>query len=1356
VLESYADETYRILPIPLVHVSQGGLIVEVGSAFCELLGYSRDELLGRSLVEFCPAGLAMTQIHETTLSWRPVRNLECTLRTKTGKDVLVLVSTLPRASERGVTTGYVAVFYDVTEQRRAEADLRASQELFALFMRFLPGCAYVKDAEGKIVFLNEEYERAFHIKLSDWLGKTNEEIFPPEVARALTRDDQQVLTEHKPLERIETIPQRDGPHVYATYKFPIEPAGKAVMLGGVSLDITALRQAQEGLTRLNTVLQAIRTVNQLIVREKDRTRLLEGICATLVQARGYLEAWIVLLDSKGRFVAATEAGMADRFPALLEDLKKGNLPACVEEAIGRPGVVVAKVETGTPPVSGAKTGSVPISLALRLEHEGRVHGVLVVSAPRDIPADAEEQDLLAALGSDIALALHLIELGEERARAQTELAATESRYRALVESVHDGVYTLDRELRFTFVNELVEQRSGRPGGELLGQSFLDVTRPEDRSWVKERLEAVLRGELIPPYELVYLRPTGEPFYVEVSAAPLHEGDRIIGLLGISRDISERKQAEEALRRERDRFERYLQVAQFVIVGIDANQQVSLINQQGCALVGYEEKEIVGRNWFDNFIPSSVRPGVKDAFQKLMAGDLAPVEYFENPVLTRGGEERTVAWHNTLLRDNAGRIVGTLSSGEDVTERREAEAALRESEERYRNLFENAPIGIYRTAPDGRILMASPALLRMLRFSSFGELAQRDLETAGFGPEYARQEFRERLERNGEVRGLEAVWICQDGARLLVRENARVCRDVHGKVLYYEGTVEDVTEHRQAQVALRESEEKYRNLVERANDGIVIIQDGVVRYVNPRLAAMWGGTVAEIVGARFTDFIHPDELPQVAERYRRRLAGESVPSTYETVLRRRDGSSVPVELNAGVITHAGQPGDLVIVRDITERKQTETEIRQLSDYLKAVNEFGLELAGAPNEADLYELITSRLKAVTGAVAVSVSEYDPVARDLRVRQLSVESGLLTQVNQILGQSLLNIRMPVTPEVYQAMLNVNTSTYDNLTDVTFGAIPREASTIIQKLLNVDTFVGLALIREQEVMGTAVITTRRDIPLPPREVLVTMATQAAVALRRRRAEETVRESEGQIRKLNQELEHEVRELEAALKELDAFAYSVSHDLRAPLRAIDGFSRILLEDYLPQLPPGAQRHLEIVRSNTQHMGKLIDDLLAFSRFGRQPLKEQPVNPASLVRQALERLRGEQGERRIAISIGDLPGCRADPDLLRQVFVNLLSNAIKFTRDQAAPQIEIGGQAHGNEVIYFVRDNGVGFDMQYSGKLFGVFQRLHRAEDYEGTGVGLAIVQRIVHRHGGRVWAEAAVDQGATFYFALKLTAKEP
>jgi PAS domain S-box-containing protein len=256
-----------------------------------------------------------------------------------------------------------------------------------------------------------------------------------------------------------------------------------------------------------------------------------------------------------------------------------------------------------------------------------------------------------------------------------------------------------------------------------------------------------------------------------------------------------------------------------------------------------------------------------------------------------------------------------------------------------------------------------------------------------------------------------------------------------------------------------------------------------------------------------------------------------------------------------------------------------------------------------------------------------------------------------------------------------------------------------------------------------------------------------------RKRAEE-------EIRKLNEELDERVRrrtvELEATNKDLEAFTYSVSHDLRTPLRHVDGFSKLLLEDYCSNLPAEAQHYLTRVREETRRMSSMVDDLLNLTRVGRKELSMHLTGLSSLLEEAIRDLQPEMVGREIEWQIGKLPFAECDPALVRQVFANLLSNALKFTRPQEHAVIEVGATTQDGASVIFVRDNGVGFSMKYVEKLFGVFQRLHHPEDFEGTGIGLATVQRIVHKHGGRTWAEGELNKGATFYFTLGAVESRP
>ena len=247
--------------------------------------------------------------------------------------------------------------------------------------------------------------------------------------------------------------------------------------------------------------------------------------------------------------------------------------------------------------------------------------------------------------------------------------------------------------------------------------------------------------------------------------------------------------------------------------------------------------------------------------------------------------------------------------------------------------------------------------------------------------------------------------------------------------------------------------------------------------------------------------------------------------------------------------------------------------------------------------------------------------------------------------------------------------------------------------------------------------------------------------------------ERAAQVHQLNAELEQRVaartQQLEAANDELEAFSYSVSHDLRAPLRAIDGYSNILLDDYAGKLDDEGKRLLNTVRANTIRMAQLIDDILNFSRTGRSEMTSSEIDMEKMAREVFEELQPSNAGSGVQCEIEQMPPAMGDRAMMRQVFVNLLSNAVKFSSTRGTPRIKVGAARDGNETVYYVKDNGVGFNMEYAGKLFGVFQRLHSVNEFEGTGIGLAIVKRIITRHGGRVWAESRVNEGATIYFAL-------
>jgi len=841
--------------------------------------------------------------------------------------------------------------------------------------------------------------------------------------------------------------------------------------------------------------------------------------------------------------------------------------------------------------------------------------------------------------------------------------------------------------------------------DVVGTAILSLYAPADREHVRHSIE---KADQIghSRFEAHMIRRDGSAFPVQMDVVSVwgNNGDLLRRVATVV-DITEPKQAEQALRESEQKFSILFEKAAFAIALSRLSDGVLVnVNEAFERVFGYTKQEALGKTSLE----LGINPDSESRARILAAlKEHGSMSNLELTLRLKSGELRILSVNVDLV--NIGDQKYILNVTHDITERKRAEQAVRESEERYRIIFELTNDYAYedRVESDGRIVpeWITSGVTRITGYT-IDDMNAPDFWQRLVHPEdvpILMQHIQHIL--SGQADTAETRIITKSGELRWLQDSAHPIWDAaQGRVVRIYGAALDISERKQAEEKILYQ----AYLLENVNDAIIgSDENSILTFWNHAAERMFGWSAEEVLGRSGQEILRSEFFNTDRETTLRTLA-TARKWQGEALQYRKDGTQVISEIHSIALhdDNGSITGYVSLNRDITARKRAEEALHRAHDEL----EFKVqERTAALSQANTL------LRALMDYMPDHIYFKDTESRFIRNSKSQANMLGLNDPTQIVGKTDFDF-FPHAARAY--------------------AEEQEVMRSGQPLVDFEEQVVWPDRRE-----TWVSTTKVPLRNPEGQIIGIFGISRDITERKR--------VEQSIQQLNADLKKQAAQLETANKELEAFSYSVSHDLRAPLRAIDGFTRILLEDYEPLLDEEGKRVGEIIRREAQHMGVLIDDLLAFSRLGRKEMHFTKIDMKAMASSVFDELMTAENAGRIDFHIHRLPSTAGDPVLIRQAWVNLLANAIKFSSKKERAVIEVGSKHSEDEHIYYVRDTGAGFEMEYVDKLFGVFQRLHGEKEFEGTGVGLAIVKRVINRHDGRVWAESEVGKGATFYFAL-------
>jgi len=1290
--DKYA-ELYNFAPIGYFTLSKNGEIMELNLRGAEILGKERSRLINNRFGLF---------VSDDT---RPVFNLflykvftdnthktcEITLGTtvRSPKDV-ILSGIVIGNGEQSLVTGV-----DISRRKRTEEELRESEEKYrALFSNFLDSVAVhqiIQDEMGNpidYIFLqaNAAFETHTGLKTADIVGKRVTEVIPGVEKTPLIGIYGKVALTGEPI----------------TFEQFFEPLGR-------HFHISAFRVGQG---RFCTVFQDI----------TERRQTEEALRISEEKFRNIFEQSVV-----GKSMTTPDGKMKINAAfSLITGYSEPELANLSWQSVTHPDDIENDQKIINALVSGEKD-----SARWQKRYLHKNGNIVWADISTTLHRDAENKPLFFNTS--------IIDITQ---RIEVEEALRQSKIRLELAHRAAGAGTWDWDMtsqRLEWSEELFKLFGLDPGqATSTFDTWTRVIHPDDVQDAANRIKLAIKEKTPLTSEYRVIHPNGGIHWISAMGDTTYDlSGQPLRMSGICTDITGRKRAEQALRTSEERYRSLMTNLEVGIVVHAPDTSILMSNPKAAELLGLSEDQIAGRLAIDpewKFRTENNLP--LPPLQYPVSQVVATRKPFRNVIL--GVIQPTtnkLVWltvNGFPVFDAQGEITEVLISFIDITERKLAEEALR-----LKNLVFDASIAANSISGlDGIITEANDAFLRQWGYTSKAEVIGRPIsDFSSFDHESLAiiTALNKKDEWEGDFNAKR-----KDGSTFIAHGLATTLKDTLGHVMGYQSAVIDITERIIKEEALRESEQKFRETINNLDEGYYSVNlEGVLLEHNHSLNRILGFDPAtDLKGIHLPDFWqYPDERREYLEK----LMDEGSVSNYLLRIKTQTGEKKSILVSAHLVNDKLHlpPRIEGIFLDITERIRIEESLHRHADRLQNLHNIDKAIL-SPHETPeaIIQKSLQHIRSLLSSQHASIGIFDFENEALQLFAANIHDGSIGKANQY------NLN-----KAYGDLEILRLKRMEVVDDISLKSSTSELLQILQSE-GIMACINVPLVSGEQLVGAMNLGWADPREFTPEELEIAseVADEITIAIEQIRLRQ---EAKHHALEMEQKIKERTSQLLAANKELEAFSYSVSHDLRAPLRHINGYIELLKKCFPGTLPGKEKHYLDTIADSAHQMGMLIDDLLQFSRTGQQEMHLADLDMNDVLREVLQTIKQDIKGRNIKWDIAVLPHVIGDYSLLRLVWNNLLSNAVKFTMRNPKTRIEIGVINDNDEFVFFVRDNGVGFDMKYAHKLFGVFQRLHSSEEFEGTGIGLANVRRIIAKHGGRTWAEADLDKGAVFYFSI-------